>query len=303
VLLPYIDMFISHLRAEKGSAAMTQISYRTDLYQFLAHLAALHELPVQELGKEVITHRAVREYLADMQERGLSRATMARKLAAIRSFVKYLCRELVFDSNPIATVATPKQEKKLPRFLYPREVEMLLEAPDNTDVLGIRDRAMLELLYATGIRVSELVSLDLAHMDNSQSLLRVLGKGNKERVVPVGEQAVNALNRYLLASRPVLIARNRREEKALFLNKFGSRLSGRSIRNIINKYVDEIALNQKVSPHTLRHTFATHLLNGGADLRSVQEMLGHVKLSTTQVYTHVTNDRLKTVHNESFPRR
>lgn len=303
MLLSHIDRFIQYLKVEKGASAMTLAGYRTDLFQFLTYLSNTNTSRPEEVGLEWLNHCIVRDYLAHLQCRGLSRATMARKLAALRSFSSYLCRESILDNNPIAIVATPKQEKKLPRFLYLSDVEMLLEAPDGKDITGIRDRAILELLYATGIRVSELVSLNTIDIDSRDMFVRVFGKGRKERIVPLGKKAAVWLDNYLEKSRPALAARNDKKSKALFLNRFGNRLSARSIRNIINKYVDEISLNLKVSPHTLRHTFATHLLNGGADLRSVQELLGHVKLSTTQVYTHVTGDRLKSVHKDNFPRR
>ncbi len=227
---------------------------------------------------------------------------MARKLATLRSFVRYLCREEVLDGNPIAAVATPKQEKRLPRFLYPQEIKTLIDAPDTNRISGLRDQAILELLYATGIRVSELVALNLSNIDTQNGYVKVTGKGGKERIVPMGNKACQAMDKYLPA-RQKTIRKEPNQEPAVFLNKFGQRLTARSVRNIINKYVQQVALNQKVSPHTLRHTFATHLLNGGADLRSVQELLGHVKLSTTQVYTHVTKERIKSVHDKNHPRR
>lgn len=303
MLSSYLDGFLNHLRVEKSASIMTVISYRTDLCQFFEFLARLNNIPSESIPKEYVNHKTVRDYLSYLQKNGFSRSTMARKLAALRSFVKYLCREEVLGSNPIAAVSTPKQEKKLPRFLYQAEIQALLEAPDVTQVSGIRDKAILELMYATGIRVSELVALNLSNVYLSEGIIKVVGKGNKERIIPVGSQARDALINYLNNARVVQASNSTREEKALFLNRFGKRLTARSIRNIINKYVKEIALNQKVSPHTLRHTFATHLLDNNADLRSVQEMLGHVKLSTTQVYTHVTRERLKSVHKDSHPRR
>jgi len=298
----YINDFINHMRVEKNASAMTITSYKTDLLQFYDFIAEKNGVSCQEVSREMINHRAVREYLAYLQNMGFSRATTARKLAALRSFVKYLCRENVFEGNPIATVATPKQEKKLPRFLYPLEVNLLLEAPKADDPIGSRDKAILEFLYATGTRVSELVSLNLSNVDLVQGFVKVYGKGAKERIIPVGEKAKKALTDYIDNYRRLLL-KGRQSENALFLNRFGQRLTARSVRNIIDKYVDMVAINQKVSPHMLRHTFATHLLEGGARLRSVQEMLGHVKLSTTQVYTHLTNEHLKTVHQNSLPRR
>jgi integrase/recombinase XerC len=238
-----------------------------------------------------------------MQNNDYSRATMARKLAALRSFVKYLCRENVLDGNPIANVSTPKQEKKLPRFLYPIEIDLLMDAPDTVNSVGKRDKAILETLYAAGVRVTELVGINLADLDFNDELIKIRGKGNKERLAHIGRKAKTALLNYIDNGRPYLSAKSNVVNNALFLNKYGTRISVRSIRNIINKYVEQLALTQKISPHTLRHSFATHLLNGGADLRAVQELLGHVKLSTTQIYTHLTRDRIKAIHDENHPRR
>lgn len=303
MLREYLEGFIDHLRVERSASRLTLVSYRTDLEQFFSFVAVKNQMPVSEVTVEAITHRSVRDYLANMQHNGLRRSTMARKLAALRSFVRYLCRENIIKSNPIAAVATPKQEKKLPGFLYPAEVEELMNAPDITKTLGIRDRAVLELLYATGLRVSELVGLNVPDVDLRQNLVKARGKGNRERIVPLGSKAHEMLQIYLDKSRNILEHKKVRDNGALFLNRFGSRLTTRSIRNIINKYIDEVATNTRVSPHTLRHTFATHLLNNGADLRSVQELLGHVKLSTTQIYTHLTKEDIKKIHNRTFPRR
>jgi len=301
VLFQHIDGFLNHLRVEKNASGMTIVSYRTDLNQFFEFLSRLNSLPPEKVSVESFNHKSVRDYLTHLQNNGISRATMARKLATLRSFVKYLCREEVLKGNPIAAVATPKQEKKLPRFLYPQEIQTLIEAPDTGRVSGLRDQAILELLYATGIRVSELVALNINDVDTKNGFIKVIGKGDKERIIPMGKKACLAMDRYLQA-RDKIIRKNRNAETAVFLNKFGQRLTARSIRNIINKCVQQVALNQKVSPHTLRHTFATHLLDGGADIRSVQELLGHVKLSTTQIYTHVTKDRIKNVHGRNHPR-
>jgi integrase/recombinase XerC len=297
-----VEGFLNHLRIEKSASPLTIISYRTDLTQFLDFLAECNELTREEIPNQALNHKSVREYLASLQDDGLSRSTMARKLASLRSFVKYLCRENVLAGNPIAAVATPRQEKKLPRFLYPVEVEVLLNAPDISRPVGKRDRAILETLYCSGVRVSELTGMDLADFDPDEDFTRVKGKGNKERLVPIGSRAREALQVYIKLARPCLL-KNRQPNDALFLNQYGSRLSPRSIRNLINKYVEKAALNQKVSPHTLRHSFATHLLNAGADLRSVQELLGHVKLSTTQIYTHLTRDDIQRIFNKSHPRR
>jgi integrase/recombinase XerC len=302
MLFKHIDGFLDHMRVEKSASSLTLISYRTDLSQFFSFMADKYDTPQEEIPGELFNHKSVREYLGFMQQQGLSRATMARKLAALRSFVRYLCRENVLPGNPIAAVATPKQDKKLPRFLYPVEIEMLISAPD-ISTAGKRDRAILETLYATGIRVSELVGIDLKDMDLANAIIKVKGKGNKERIVPLGRKARESLIIYINEARSNFAGKAPESSNALFLNKYGKRLSERSIRNIINKYVEEVALNQKVNPHMLRHSFATHLLNNGADLRSVQELLGHVKLSTTQIYTHLTRENIKNIHNETHPRR
>jgi integrase/recombinase XerC len=302
VLFSHIEGFLNHLKVEKSASALTIVSYRTDLYQFFDFLAEYRGLDREDIPEEALNHKAVREYLAAMQDEGLSRSTMARKLASLRSFVKYLCREDILAGNPIAAVSTPRQEKKLPRFLYPLDVEVLIEAPDVTQPMGKRDRAILETLYCTGVRVSELVGMNLIDFDPLKDFVRVKGKGNKERLVPMGSRAREAVQEYILYSRPRLL-KNNQPTSALFINKNGNRLSARSVRNLLNKYVAQAAINQKVSPHTLRHSFATHLLNAGADLRSVQELLGHEKLSTTQIYTHLTGDDIQRIYNKSHPRR
>ena len=303
MLFQHMEGFLTQLRVEKSASQLTLISYRTDLNQFFKFMAGYYQVSRDEILIRYLNHRAVREYIGSMQTNDLSRATMARKLAALRSFVKYLCRENVLEGNPIANVSTPKQEKKLPRFLYPIEIDLLIEAPDTGKAVGKRDQAILETLYGAGVRVSELVGINLPDLDLNDELIKIRGKGSKERLAPLGRKAKEALINYIDNGRPYLLAKSNIISNALFLNKYGTRISVRSIRNIINKYVEQLAFNQKVSPHTLRHSFATHLLNGGADLRAVQELLGHVKLSTTQIYTHLTRDRIKAIHEENHPRR
>ncbi len=302
MLFQHIDGFLSHLRVEKSATNLTLLGYKTDLAQFFNFLSSRHSIPKEEIDNDLLNHRSVREYLTYMQEKGLSRSTMARKLAALRSFVKYLCRENILAGNPIAAVSTPKQDKKLPKFLYSPEIDLLMDAPDLTTTSGKRDKAILETLYAAGLRVSELVGLDINDLDFKEGFIKVRGKGQKERIVPLGSEAKAALVLYIEKARN-LLGKSERTTSAVFLNRFGNRLSARSVRTILNKYVEDIALNQKISPHTLRHSFATHLLNGGADLRSVQELLGHVKLSTTQIYTHLTRENIKNTFDKNHPRR
>ncbi len=303
MLFTYIDSFLEHLRVEKSASRMTLVSYKSDLNQCFSFLADNNGIAIKNVTSDNLNHKSIREYLSFLQQQGLSRATMSRKLAALRSFVKYLCRENVLPNNPIAAVSTPRQDKKLPRFLYPAEVELLLNAPDQSTPAGKRDTAILEVLYACGLRVSELVGADLDDINWDEELIKVRGKGNKERIVPIGKQARQALHNYINLGRPIMARKSSHTSQAIFLNKSGQRISSRSIRNIIDKYMEEIALNQAISPHTLRHSFATHMLNNGADLRSVQELLGHIKLSTTQIYTHLTRDNLKAIYNDTHPRR
>jgi integrase/recombinase XerC len=307
---PEVLEFLDYLRGERGASPRTLTSYHADLCRFAEYLQATGRLAGSGarqrgvFGPGTLDARVVRGYLAHMQGQGLSRSTMARRLAALRAFARYLCREGVLAHNPLTGVANPRQEKRLPRFLYPPEVELLVQAPPAATPAGLRDRALLELLYSSGLRVSELVGLDCADLNLAQGWVRVLGKGAKERLVPVGGPAAEALRGYLRRGRPALRARRKGpDEGALFLNCAGGRLSDRSVRSILDKYVQQVAIHEKVTPHVLRHTFATHLLDGGADLRAVQEMLGHVKLSTTQIYTHVSGERLKSVHDRAFPRR
>ncbi|HWQ62622.1 MAG TPA: tyrosine recombinase, partial [Negativicutes bacterium] len=243
----------------------------------------------------------IRAYLAYLKDEDYARRTIARKMAALRSFFRHLCRETVVTENPFTTVRTPKLEKRLPVFLDPAEIDAILDLPAR-DSLGRRDAAALELLYATGMRVGELAGLAVRDVDLAEGYALVYGKGSKERVVPVGRKAIAALKLYLELSRPRLMAAGGTAHDRLFVNSRGGPLTDRSVRRVVDKYVTALAIAKNVSPHTIRHTFATHLLNNGADLRTVQELLGHVNLSTTQLYTHVTKERLKTVYGKAHPR-
>jgi len=297
--------YLKYLQGERNASQHTLLSYGQDLSQFLSFWAD-EGRPLEEQQPAAVDHLLVRSYLASLQRHGYSKRSMARKLAALRSFFRYLCRLGVLEQNPADHVSTPKQEQKIPEFLYEDEVVNLLMCPDSRTPLGIRDRALLETLYATGLRVSEVVGLNLRDVDYSLGQVTVFGKGSRERIVPLGSEAIGALGRYLQYARPELL-RQRRDggvlaEQALYLNRFGKRLTARGVRYLVEGYVSHTAIKRKCSPHTIRHSFATHLLNHGADLRSVQEMLGHLNLSTTQIYTHVTKERLKKVYDQAHPR-
>ncbi len=291
----YIAKFSNYLKGEKNVSPYTLKSYSSDLNDFLNFL----KKEKISLKLRYVDHLTIRRFLASLQRRGLSHATMARKLATLRSFFRFLCREEYLEVNPALGTRTPKTAKRLPKFLDVKEVFILLETPDEKSILGLRDRAILELLYATGIRVSELVGLNVDGVDLLGGVAKVWGKGGKERLTPFGTEATRALYKYLRKRETLHPGEG---EKGLFLNRFGNRISTRSIRRLLDKYIKKASLSQKISPHTLRHSFATHLLDAGADLRSVQELLGHTSLSTTQVYTHLTTERLKKVYDKAHPR-
>ena len=297
--MKYIDRFIKYLEGEKGVSSHTVRAYQSDLLFFKEWSNK------RGFKEDRIEHSTIRQYLGYMQQQGYSRSTMARKFATLRSYFKFLNRENYLDANPIEGLTTPKLEKRLPNFLYLEEINNLLASPSGEDPISLRDKAMLEVLYSTGLRVSELVGLNLDAIDSS-NMIRVEGKGGKERLVPVGSYALRALNEYFKKRGELLNNAIRLKIEpgttALFLNRWGKRISDRGIRFIINKYLRTANINKTVSPHILRHTFATHLLDRGADLRIVQEMLGHKSLSTTQIYTHVTRERLKKVYDKAHPR-
>lgn len=286
----YIQKFTTYLKIEKNASVHTLSSYQTDLKEF--------NNSIREKPLEKITAVDVRLFLARMKEKKLSKRSVARKMACLRSFFKFLCREGYIKTSPATGLQTPKLEKKLPLFLDTNEVVKLIEAPLLSDVYGLRDRAILETLYSSGIRVGELVSLNKENIDFISGVLKVFGKGKKERLAPIGDKALRAIQKYL----EKLGTMNVKEKKAVFINKSGRRMSDRAIRRVIEKYIRKTSLNEKISPHSLRHSFATHLLDKGADLRSVQELLGHANLSTTQIYTHVTSERLKAIYEKVHPR-
>jgi integrase/recombinase XerC len=286
----YIQKFISYLQAEKNASQHTITNYRIDLKEF--------NVSIKEKPLEKITHLDVRLFLAHIKERKLSKRSVARKMATLRSFFRFLSREGYIKANPATGLQTPRLEKKLPIFLDTNQVVKLVESPDIFDVYGLRDRAILESLYSSGARVSELVGLNRDDIDFIGGVLKVYGKGKKERLAPIGDKALRAIRSYLEKFNEL----GTKEKKAVFINKRGKRMSGRDVRRVVEKYIRKTSLNENVSPHSLRHSFATHLLDKGADLRSVQELLGHANLSTTQIYTHVTTERLKSIYDKVHPR-
>ena len=286
----YIEKFIRYLEIEKNASKYTILNYSIDLRSFKDFFK---DQPIDK-----IDHIALRRYLAHLKENNLSKVSIARKIASIRSFFRFLCREGFIKTNPASSLSIPKREVHLPKFLDEGQVVKLIESPEGDSISAFRDRAILETLYSTGIRVSELVGLNVENVDQIGGVIKVYGKGKKERIVPIGERALQAIREYL-KKRSYQASKT---AKALFLNKSGGRITDRSIRRIIEKYIRKTSIKERISPHTLRHSFATHLLDRGADLRSVQELLGHANLSTTQIYTHITTERLKSAYEKAHPR-
>jgi integrase/recombinase XerC len=324
-----VQQFINYLRAERHFSPHTAKCYAADLQQFCGYLCTVERFgptgveggngkaPVDDMSKlgpppgiagEDLNRRLlgvetddVRSLMGRLRDHNYCKSTIARKLATLRSFYKFLVRRGYLTNNPVAPIRTPKQDKRLPKCLEVDQIEKLLANPDTSTLLGARDRAMLETLYSTGIRVSELIALDIADVDLTTNVVRVAGKGKKRRVIPLGPGAVKTILHFLDLRRND--PRNANfDAEALFINKHGQRLSTRSVRRKLDKYLLDAGLDLSVSPHTLRHSFATHMLRRGADLRSVQEMLGHQSLSTTQIYTHLTGETVKENYDKAHPR-
>jgi integrase/recombinase XerC len=289
-----ISQFLSSLKHEKNASPHTISSYKRDLLQLAGYLEE------RKVMLRRVDNVILRGFLAKLQENQNKKSTVARKLAAIRSFFQFCIKKKWLEDNPAKVVATPKQEKHVPSFLSEDEMAQFLDLPQTTQPLDLRDKAALELLYATGMRVSELAGLNLDDLNFSERLIRVRGKGKKERLIPFGKKAEDSLTFYI-RSRPQ-INKGEIEAKALFLNYRGERLSSRSIERIVDKYIRLTALRRKISPHSLRHSFASHLLSRGADLRVIQELLGHESLATTQKYTHLNLKQLMDVYKKSHPR-
>ncbi len=288
------ERYIQYLEAERNASPYTIRNYRADLADFFKFLKGTELTLLNEVDRHVL-----RDYLSHLVVRGIAKASIARKLSAIRSFYRYLVREEIIAKNPIEQVSSPKLDKRLPSFLTKEEMVKLLNAPDPSTPLGQRDRALLELLYASGLRVSELVSLTPEQIDFESNEIRVWGKGSKERVALMGEPAAAAIKIYIEDGRAQL--RGERKTKSLFLNRYGQRLPERSVQRLLHEYAKKAGIGKRVHPHMLRHTFATHLLDGGADLRVVQELLGHARLTSTQIYTHVTKRQARKVYLSAHP--
>jgi len=290
-----IEAFLNYLSVERGLSNNTIISYREDLNNYLDFIEKNNIDSLSKISRDNITG-----FMLDQRDHGISPNSVARRLAAIRMFHRFLARERILKSDPSTLVDSPKLWKRVPDALTVNEVEALISQPNLRDTQGIRDRAILETIYATGMRVSEAVNLKKENVNLDIGFLRCLGKGNKERIIPLGKKAIAGINRYLQSSRPRLL--KNKESEFLFVSRFGRKVSRQSFWKIIKKYAKLAKIKKPIKPHTLRHSFATHLLEHGADLRSVQEMLGHSDISTTQIYTHVNKDRLKSIHRQFHPR-
>jgi len=284
----YIEKFVRYLEIEKNYSIHTVINYKLDLLGFNKFIAGTQ--------LEKIDYLSLRKYLAVLKEKNLASRTVGRRLSSLRSFFRFLCREGYIKTNPILMLSSPKLEKHLPSFMTEGEVGRLIEsafAKTQEDLLGLRDRAILEVFYSSGLRISELVGLNLEDIDFISGILKIRGKGKKERIVPIGETALAAVRKYL--------QKRNKQINALFLNHHQRRITTRGVRFLVVKYLNASGIKPGVSAHTFRHSFATHLLNHGADLRTVQELLGHASLSSTQIYTHMTTDKLKSVYDQAHP--
>ena len=295
-----IEQFIDVVWMERGLSKNTLSAYRTDLKNFVTWLRQTSGESLSDLIIEA-NRDVIQKYFSELESREISPRSRARLLSSLRLFYAYLLREKIIDIDPVALIDAPKLGRSLPKILTEKDVESLLMAPDTETLLGLRDRSLFEVLYATGLRVSELVGLELTQINLVQGVLRVTGKGNKERLVPLGEEAINWLEKYLNIARSDLL--KGQVTDALFVTKRGGAMTRQAFWYLIKRYAFQAEIASDISPHTLRHAFATHLLNHGADLRVVQMLLGHSDLSTTQIYTHVANERLKSLHSQHHPRR
>ncbi len=295
--MSWIDSFARHLGSERNLSPRTVEAYTGDVAQFISFC---ERLGISEDSPGHIGVGAIRKFLSMLQSRGMSASSVSRKLSSIRSYLRYLAREGAIESNPALTMSRARRPRRLPRALGRDEVTSLLGAAGGDSPLAIRDRAILELLYSSGIRLSELVGIDVHDYSPSTRSVRVFGKGARERIAPVGSQAIAAIGHYLETARPALLAG--RESSALFVSRLGQRISGRSVERAMKKYLMKAGLPSRSTPHSMRHSFATHMTDSGADLRAVKELLGHSDISTTQIYTSVSRERLYRVYRKTHPR-
>jgi len=293
-----VRKFLEYLEVERNYSPHTILSYETDLMNLIKFLQVDGITSVVKVDKN-----ALRAYIGSLLDKGYSQKSVARKIASIRSFFKYLYKQKIKEGNPALVLITPKAGKHLPAFLDEHTVNHLLELPDTSSLLGKRDRAVLELFYGTGIRLSELIGLDVDDIKQDEGLIKVIGKGRKERIIPMGRQALAAVKEYLKAQRGIHLSENWSDKgRPLFLSARGQRLYPQAIGRLVKKYIGVVSEIEKKSPHVLRHSFATHMLNHGADLRALKELLGHESLSTTQVYTHVSSSRMKKAYEDAHPK-
>jgi len=292
----FLKEYLAALKLERNLAGNTVSSYKNDISSLLSFLETLDITDPSLVGKKELN-----SFFSSLNKIGLSSNSAARYYSSIKGFFQYLFVQNYIKENPMEKVSSPKLKKSLPLVLSVNEVDSILSRPDTSNVLGLRDKALLELLYACGVRVSELLGLKVSDLFFNEEMIRVFGKGSKERLVPVGRSAVKWINEYLIKSRPML-EKKHKSENFLFLNKRGTKLSRMGIWKIVDKYVKDAGIKKEVHPHTFRHSFATHLLEGGADLRAVQEMLGHADISTTQIYTHIDREYIKQMHKDFHPR-
>ena len=290
-----IDNFLNYLSVERGLSGNTLSSYGRDLNCYMDFLAKGHIDALSKTSKNEIV-----DFMFYQKDKGLSANSVSRRLSAIRMFYRFLVRERILKSDPTSQIDSPKLWQKIPDALSLSEVEALISQPDTRDRQGIRDKAFLETLYATGMRVSEIVNLKVDNVNMDIGFLRCIGKGNKERIIPLGKKAIDCIKKYMEAARKEFLGK--KESDFLFISRLGKKISRQSFWKIIKKYARQARIKKTIKPHTLRHSFATHLLERGADLRSVQEMLGHSNISTTQIYTHINKDRLKSIHKMFHPR-
>ncbi len=291
----YLSEFLENIEYQKGYSSNTVTNYEIDIEEFIEFLDKEN---INKLNK--IDYNIVRKYLMDLYDKKYKRNTVSRKLSSLRSFFKYLCQKEIVEINPFNLISSPKKEKRLPKFLYNEEIEKVFDVPNLKTSLGQRDRLILELLYDTGIRVGELVNIKIDDINKSNKTIRILGKGNKERIVMYGVYLEDILENYLNDGRVDLL--NGKKSNYLIINARGEAITTRGVRYIIDGIIKKACITTHATPHTLRHTFATHLLENGADLLTVKELLGHSSLSTTQIYTHITNERLRNVYLHSHPR-